>query len=213
MILFENIKLIAHHHILLDAANLCINQQDKVVVRGASGSGKSALLKCAVGIFPIHAGSVTIDGVELTCKTVADVRQRIAYIGQEPVLGTDTVQEALLLPFTFKAHRNRAPRHQELCDLLERLHLSETILKKPCKRISGGEKQRVAIARALLLDKTIFFADEVTSALDPQSREAVMTELFRPDITLLSVSHDPEWIGACTRRINLEARQLAEKGA
>ena len=211
MIFFNSIRLTAHRQPLLEDATLCINLADKVVVRGASGSGKSSLLKCAVGLFPIQAGSVTVDGLELTSTTANDIRRRIAYIGQEPVLGAETVLEALHLPFTFKSHRDRKPSVQTVSELLERLHLPESILHQPCKRISGGEKQRIAIARALLLDKNIFLADEITSALDPGSRKAVMTELFRPDITLLSVSHDPEWISACGRTVEIRNRQLQEE--
>ena len=211
MILFNRLRLTANRQPLLEDATLCINPEDKVAVRGASGSGKSSLLKSAVGLFPIQAGSVTVDGWELTSATANEIRRRIAYIGQEPILGAATVQEALHLPFTFKAHRDRKPRDQTVTELLERLYLPESILTQSCKSISGGEKQRIAIARALLLEKTIFLADEITSALDPQSREAVMAELFRPGITLLSVSHDPEWIRACGRTVEIRNRQLQEE--
>jgi putative ABC transport system ATP-binding protein len=211
MILFKNIRLTAHLQSLLDNATLRISQQDKVVVRGVSGSGKSSLLKCAVGLFPIQAGTVDIDGLELSSITASAIRRRIAYIGQEPILGASTVQDALFLPFTFKAHRDRKPAAQTVTELLERLRLPESILQQPCERISGGEKQRIAIARALLLNKNVFLADEVTSALDPQSRKAVILELFRPEITLLSVSHDPEWIRACDRTVEIRNHQLQEE--
>ncbi len=210
MIRFENITLKVHRQMLLNGATLLVARGEKVVVRGASGCGKSSLLKSAVGAIPLAVGSVCADGVALSSKTVADIRARIAFIGQEPVLGAEQVREAILLPFTFKAHLANLPSEDRILELLERLHLPSTILEKPCKRISGGEKQRIAILRALLLDKTIFLADEVTSALDPESRAAVMTELFRPDITLLSVSHDPEWIAACNRSIGMLDGKLEE---
>ena len=210
MIHFKNITLSVPQQTLLDSANLRVGQGDKVVVRGASGIGKSTLLKCVASAIPLQSGTVYVDGVELAAKTVAQIRARIAFVGQEPILGADRVRDALLLPFTFKAHRNHRPSTEQISQQLERLHLSDDILDKPCKRISGGEKQRIALARALLLGKSIFLADELTSALDPQSRAAVMIELFRPEITLLSVSHDSEWIAACSRIITLENRQLLE---
>lgn len=210
MIAFENISIRIHRQELLNGVSLHIGAGDKVVLRGASGSGKSSLLKCALGILPLAGGSVHIDGMELSAETVADIRSRIAFIGQEPVLGAETVRDAILLPFTFKAHRENHPTDECISRLLERLHLSADILNKPCSRISGGEKQRIAILRALLLDKTVFFADEVTSALDPVSRAAVMTELFRPEITLLSVSHDLEWVNASDRIIDISSAQLRE---
>lgn len=212
MIEFKNITLKVHRQTLLDGANLHIANGDKVVVRGASGCGKSSLLKSVVGALPMVGGSVQVDGVELSAETVAGIRARIAFIGQEPVLGAEVVRDALLLPFTFKAHRGNAPTDKQVFQSLERLHLPVDILDKSCKRISGGEKQRIAIIRALLLGKTVFLADEVTSALDPGSKTAVMEELFRPEITLLSVSHDPEWISASNRIIELSNQQLAEVG-
>ncbi|MEA2068467.1 MAG: ATP-binding cassette domain-containing protein [Verrucomicrobiota bacterium] len=212
MIEFENITLKVHRQTLFDGATLHIAGGEKVVVRGVSGSGKSSLLKCAVGALPMAGGRVRIDGVVLSAETVSDIRTRIAFIGQEPVLGAAIVRDALLLPFTFKAHRENRPSTERITRTLDRLHLPPAILDKPCKRISGGEKQRIAIIRALLLGKTVFLADEVTSALDPESKTAVMAELFRPEITLLSVSHDPEWIGASNRIIELSNRQLSETG-
>jgi len=210
MITFENITLKVHRQTLFAGTSLHVGSGDKVVVRGASGSGKSSLLKCAVGALPLAEGSVRIDGSELSAKTVANIRARIAFIGQEPVLGAENIRDALLLPFRFKAHHDNRPDDERIFRLLERLHLSADILDKPSKRISGGEKQRIAIIRALLLNKTIFLADEATSALDPESKTAVMAELFRPEITLLSVSHDPEWIAACDPIVGIEKHQLSE---
>ena len=156
---------------------------------------------------------VKIDNMALSAATVADIRSRISFIGQEPVLGAELVRDALMLPFYYKAHRHALPGKKKISDLLERLHLAPDILDKPCARISGGEKQRIAIARALLLNKTIFLADEITSALDPESRQAVMDELFRPGITMLSVSHDAEWINAGSRVIEIAGHKLKESVA
>ena len=208
MIAFHNIVLQVHGQTLLNAATLHIQVGDKVVLRGPSGCGKRSLLKCAVGAMPIVSGTVQVDGLDLSAKTVMEIRSRIAFIGQEPILGATQVSDALLLPFTYKSHRHLRPDKAIIETLLTGLHLTSDILAKPCAKISGGEKQRIAIARALLLNKTIFLADEITSALDPVSRTAVMNELFRPEITLLSVSHDPEWIKRCTYTANLADQKL-----
>ncbi len=210
MIEYKNIILQVHGQTLLKQVSLHIAAGDKVVLRGTSGCGKSSLLKCAMGAIPIAAGSVRVDGMELSAETVMDIRSRIAFIGQEPVLGAGSVRDALLLPFGYKTHRHNHPDKGKIADLLQRLHLAVDILEKPCARISGGEKQRIAIARALLLDKTVFLADEITSALDPASKAAVMEELFNSGITLLSVSHDPEWIRAGNRIIDIANQELNE---
>ncbi|MBN2684056.1 MAG: ATP-binding cassette domain-containing protein [Pontiellaceae bacterium] len=211
MITIEDITLLAHQKTLLKKTDLHISAGEKVVLHGASGCGKSSLLKCVIGALPLADGTVQVDGLTLCAETVTEIRGRIAYIGQEPTLGAQRVEDALLLPFSFKAHRHHQPSMERVQAQLNRLRLSPDILKKPSAQISGGEKQRIAVARALLLDKSIFLADEITSALDPDSRSAVIEELFRPDITLLSVSHDPIWIEKAGRKIEIQNQKLVEK--
>lgn len=210
MIDFGDITLRIHRQTLLEKTGLVIRTGEKAVLRGPSGSGKSSLLKSALGMLPIAEGRITICGIPLDAENIGAIRSRVAFIGQEPVLGAETVRDALLLPFTYKAHRHNRPDQQVVCDTLASLHLGTDMLEKPCQRISGGEKQRIAIARALLLDKSVFLADEITSALDPESKAAVIDALFRPGITLLSVSHDPDWLAACDRIVEVWDRKLKE---
>ena len=211
MIHFNNITLQVHRQVLLKDTSLLIEDGDKVVICGPSGCGKSSLLKAVIGAIPLADGTIQVDQTNLAAETVSDIRSSIAYIGQEPVLGAERVREALLLPFTYKAHRHLHPDEQTIAATIRQLHLSQEILDKPCARISGGEKQRIAIARALLLNKTIFLTDEITSALDPESKQAVMQKLLHSDITLLSVSHDPDWIQSCARTITIADFQLMEE--
>lgn len=212
MIEFSNIELRIQQQTLLQEANLSIAPGEKVVIRGTSGCGKSSLLKTVVGAIPLTGGTISVDGHTLSASTVAAIRSRVAFIGQEPALGADRVRDAVMLPFTFKAHKERRPSDLRVIETLERLHLPETILAKASDRVSGGEKQRIAIARALLLNKAIFIADEVTSALDPESRTAVMEELFAPHITLLSVSHDSEWVDRSERQVEIVDHAIQEAG-
>lgn len=211
MITFDQITLKIGDHTLLQSVSWQAERGDKAVFCGPSGCGKSSLLKTVVGAVRLMAGTVSVDGIPLSPENTAAIRTQIAYIGQEPILGAETVKEALLLPFSYKAHRNREPAEEEILQLLARLHLPPTILSKECTRISGGEKQRIAICRALLLNKTIFLTDEISSALDPESRESVLNELFQPERTLLSVSHDPAWIHACNRVVNFSEQSLKER--
>jgi putative ABC transport system ATP-binding protein len=210
MITVEGITLLAHQKTLLENTNLHIAPGDKLVLHGPSGCGKSSLLKCVIGAIPLADGTIQVDGLTLSPETITEIRGRIAYIGQEPKLGAQRVEDALLLPFSFKTHRHNQPSKGRVQQLLQRLRLSPDILEKPSAQISGGENQRIAVARALLLDKSIFLADEITSALDHESRSAVIEELFRPDITLLSVSHDPIWIEKADRKIEIHHRKLVE---
>ncbi|NTW48326.1 MAG: ATP-binding cassette domain-containing protein [Chlorobiales bacterium] len=208
MIRFENVCLSRNGKDILSAVTFQIGEGEKVVFRGKSGSGKSTILKILVGAYKPDKGTVYFRGEPLSQGNIFAVRNVLSFIGQEPVLGAETVREALFLPFTFKAHRGLWPSADVVNKLLESLHLSPEILDRKSAQVSGGEKQRIAIARALLIGKTCFLADEITSALDSESKAAVMEILFQPGRTLVSVSHDLDWIARCERRIEVEDGRL-----
>ena len=130
---------------------------------------------------------------------------------QEPLLCASTVRDSLLLPFTFKAHKKNYPTQNQLIHHLESLHLPAAILDQQSSQVSGGEKKRLAIARALLLGKRIFIADEITSALDSESKQAVIKCLMGLTHTVISVSHDPEWISLCNRIITVDGGVIKEQ--
>jgi putative ABC transport system ATP-binding protein len=208
MIRFENISLQAQDHLILNEVSFEIARGEKAVFFGPSGSGKTTILMCLIGGAVPTAGTVQFNGEPLTPRTLPHLRQTVAFIGQEPVLGASEVREALMLPFSFRANRARTPSEEQVRQVLENLLLPPDILDKQTTVISGGEKQRLAIARALLLGKTVFVLDEVTSALDPQSRRAVLTLFRQPELTLISVSHDPEWLTLCTRFFKVEGGRV-----
>jgi putative ABC transport system ATP-binding protein len=126
------------------------------------------------------------------------------------MLGAESVREALLLPFQFKTHRDHLPTEAQLIDVLHRLQLPSDILSRESSRISGGEKQRIALARGLLLGKKLYLLDEVTSALDAQSKQVVFEVFSDPDLTVLSVAHDSEWLERCGIVFELEAGRLTQ---
>lgn len=212
LIRFDHITVVAHGKTLLDGLDFALEPGAKAVLRGRSGSGKSTVLKALLGLYPLAGGAILFQGQPLTPATARAIRVSAAYIGQEPVLGGESVREALLLPFRFKAHRGHAPDEARIVATLEALRLSAALLDQSCQRVSGGEKQRIALARALLLDKSLYLLDEVTSALDPESKQAVFAVLDEPGLTVLSVAHDPDWIARCGIVYELENGRLAGEG-
>ena len=194
MIELEKVTISRGGRILLRDISILVEVGEKAVVTGTSGCGKTSLLSAIVGCFPVDDGSIKVDGIILDCKSVREVRHKVAFIGQEPVLGANSVKDAMKLPFSFHANRKKMPLEDEIIATLERLHLSKDIYNKECKSISGGERQRIAIARALLLGKQIFIADELTSALDKKSASTIVGIFKELDVTMLSVSHDQMWI-------------------
>lgn len=193
MIEFDEVTVKAGDKRILDGVSFSLAAGEKAVITGPTGSGKSTILLTLLGAYEIARGRVFFDGRELSTETLSTVRRSIAWIGQEPILGDGTVREALLLPFQFAANRTAAPTEERLLEALASLELEESILGRRTSVISGGEKQRVAITRALLLDKRVFLADEITSALDEHSSAVVKTLFLTDGFTVLTVSHDPQW--------------------
>lgn len=211
IIRFDHASIAIRGKPILSDISLAVAAGEKAVFRGRSGSGKSTALKALLGLYPLDSGSILFREQPLSTTTVREIRTCAAYIGQEPTLGAETVREALRLPFQFKAHRGHEPPESALAEALARLRLPADILDRECARVSGGEKQRIALARALLLGKNLYLLDEVTSALDGESKQAVFTVLADPAFTVLSVAHDPDWIARCDAVFELESGCLTKE--
>jgi putative ABC transport system ATP-binding protein len=210
IIRFEHVSVNACEKTILSDISFELFEGEKAVLCGNSGSGKSSILRTLLGLHAPSRGTVYFREKPLDHLSVRAIRSCTAHIGQEPVLGADNVREALLLPFQFKTHRGRRPTDAQLIEALQRLHLSADILKQAGNRISVGEKQRIALARGLLLGKNLYLLDEVTSALDAASRQAVFNVFSDSRLTVLSVAHDSDWISRCDIAFKLEEGRLTQ---
>jgi len=200
----ENVSISFEKQPVLREFSLTLAAGERVVLRGPSGCGKSTLLRCVLGFATPEAGSIRIFGEELTASSVWPLRQKLAYVPQEPELGDGSARDALERPFHYHANRHLRDRLQEIPDLLDKLSLPSAVLNKDIRSLSGGEKQRLALAGALLLNRSLLLLDEATSALDPENKlrvAAVLAEL--PDLAVLAVSHDTEGWGPNTRTVTL----------
>ncbi|MEI6055482.1 MAG: ABC transporter ATP-binding protein [Lentisphaerota bacterium] len=194
MIEFQDVTIIRGKKTILSNISFTINRGEKSVIIGQSGCGKTSLLLAVMGFCTIPSGTMKVNGSGLTLATLSSIRSQIAYIPQEPVLGSANVLEAIMFPFEFKANRDMKPDSNKVKEHLKKFGLGSNILEKRCADVSGGEKQRIVIARALMMNKSIFLADEVTTGLDAANSELVWNTFNLPDLTVLSVSHDPLWI-------------------
>lgn len=208
MISIEKLSLFAGTAQITSAVSLSLEPNEKVVLTGASGCGKSSILRAIPGGFEKWTGAITVAGTTLTPRTAAKVRSHIAYIPQEPQLPEGTVEEYFRTVSHFSGNRGNHGNGADRKRLMDQLLLPQSILQKECSLISGGERQRTAIVASLLLNRPILLADEITSALDEKSKAAVLDLLFSLNCTMLSVAHDPLWIDRCDRAVEIRKEEI-----
>jgi putative ABC transport system ATP-binding protein len=194
-------------HKIFSGLDLRLLPRQKMTLIGRSGSGKSTLLRCLLGFVAPVSGTIRVFGRELTGSSVWELRSHMAYVAQEPEMAAGLVRDILERPFTFKRNRHLRENLSRMPSLLNRLHLPESLLEKEVSVLSGGEKQRVALLSALLLDREILLLDEASSALDQISKLAVIDLLkSKTELTILSVSHDREWMGFSDTVVDLSGK-------
>ena len=169
-----------------------IQKGDKVIVSGRSGIGKTTLFRLLLGFEKPDSGEIYFDDRLLDEATVWKLRRKVAYVSQDLNIGHGNVHTFFNETLALKANLSgKKPAFESLKALLAYFELPQTVLQKNIEELSGGEKQRVAIINALLLRRTIFFLDEITSALDKSLKSKVMDYfLLNPYFTVLSISHD-----------------------
>ncbi|MGH7323937.1 MAG: phosphonate ABC transporter ATP-binding protein [Candidatus Rokuibacteriota bacterium] len=211
----------------LRGVSFTVDGHDAVFVIGSSGAGKSTLLRCINRLVEPDAGSVKLDGREITALSGAALRaarQAMGMIFQEfNLVERLTVMENVLsgrlgYVTTWQAWRRRFPAEdvEAAFRTLARVGL-EGFENKRADELSGGQRQRVGIARALVQRPKILLVDEPTSSLDPLTSEAVMkliVELAAEDgIPALVNMHDVPLARAFARRIiGLRAGEIVFEG-
>ena len=184
---------------------------------GQSGTGKSTLLNLVSGIDQPDAGTITVDGTNVTSlsrSTLADWRAaNLGYIFQThnliPVL---TAYENVELP-TLLLKLSSTQRRQRVELALEAVGLSDRADHYP-RQLSGGQEQRVGIARAIVAHPKVVVADEPTGSLDTETSEQIQVLLQRLNqelnITLLMVTHDSEVAMIASRQLILDRGKFSE---
>jgi putative ABC transport system ATP-binding protein len=186
---------------------------DKVRIEGRSGCGKTTLLHCLLGFVRPLAGQITIYDQRLSPETFGSIRSRMAYVIQEPDLGTGTVKDTILRPFAYKINAHLHPTDRAILHLCDHFFLSKTLLAQDVTTLSGGQKQRVALITAILLKRDIILLDEPTSALDAISKVAVSEHFYHTDQTVLWVSHDTTAFDRADHVITLDSSCHQEAGS
>ncbi|MFN3655858.1 MAG: phosphonate ABC transporter ATP-binding protein [Pseudolabrys sp.] len=177
MLTFENIrKLFPDGTVALDNVSLHVPRGQFCVVLGPSGAGKSTLLRTVNGLVEPTGGSVSVDGVPVTRRTLPAIRPRIGMIHQQfnlvprSSVGMNVLAGALPAISTWRALLMLFPRQlrAKACSLIGEVGLGEDHLRRRASELSGGQQQRVGIARAFILDPSVVLADEPVASLDPR---------------------------------------------
>lgn len=212
---FENVLVIKNlyksfgeNHVLADF-NLELHKGENVAVLGKSGSGKSVLIKCIIGLLDPDSGSINVLGhdiEELTIHEMDELRTKIGFLFQSNALyDSMTVRENLEFPL--RRHWIKLgtdERDRKVMEVLTNVGLAHTVDMMPAE-LSGGMRKRIALARTLILDPEIILYDEPTTGLDPITGKGISTLIKemgeKYNTSALIISHDMSCIRATADRI------------
>ncbi|UAY52797.1 ABC transporter ATP-binding protein [Ferruginibacter albus] len=172
MIEFKNLKKSFGEKVVLNDVSHVMETGKCNLIIGTSGSGKTVLQKCLVGLFEPDHGEIIYDGVSFThmeSEQRKELRQQIGMLFQGSALfDSMTVEQNVMFPLDMFSKLNSSEKIKRVNEVLERVNLKDANKKYPAE-VSGGMKKRVGIARAIVLNPKYLFCDEPNSGLDPQT--------------------------------------------
>lgn len=208
----DNLSIANERQAIINQLSFEIQQGEFVSITGQSGSGKSTVLKFLAQLNDPTlkvSGSYQLLGKDVNDYSPIELRQIVSYFYQTPNLFGDTVRDNLAFPYEI---RHEEFDEQRAIEMLNNVDLSHNFLDKNIKSLSGGERQRVALIRNLMYPSKVLLLDEISSALDFNTRQIIWSwlEKYRKehDATILMVSHLDEEHEMTDRKI--EIIKLAE---
>lgn len=160
---------------LFEDVDLSVEKGDFILIRGASGTGKSTLLRLVCRLASYTSGRIFFKGEPLEKIAPVELRSMVTYVAQIPSMASGSVRHNLLFPFSFAVNRARKePSERDLSEMLEMFFLKDVGLEREASTLSIGQQQRLALMRAILLEPEMLLLDEPTSALDAESASMVL---------------------------------------
>lgn len=190
---------------------------DTVAIVGATGAGKSTVIKLLLRFYDVTAGQVLLDGYDLRDLRQQDIRNAIGFVSQDVFLFHGTVRENIAYgSFAVPDHllieaAKIAEAHEFICELPQGY---DTIVGERGQKLSGGQRQRLSIARAVLKDPPILILDEATSSVDNETEAAIQRSLERIVIgrTTIVIAHRLSTVRNADTIYVLQDGQLQESG-
>ncbi|EGV44501.2 ATP-binding cassette domain-containing protein [Bizionia argentinensis JUB59] len=208
----KNLKKSFGDNHVLKGFNLKLYEGENLVIMGKSGSGKSVMVKCLVGLIQPDSGSITIKNQDITTMGQAELdllRTEIGFLFQGSAL-YDSMTVRGNLEFPLRRHKDKIEDFQgtefSVKEALENVGLSDTIDLMPAE-LSGGMQRRVAMARALILKPKIIMYDEPTTGLDPITAKEII-QLMRTiqekyNTSSIIITHDVDCARVISNRMIL----------
>lgn len=214
---FRNVSFSYGDGYVVKDFSLIIKKGEKVGLVGLSGSGKSTLIGLVLRLYPVTAGEILVDGVNINEWRLDNLRHLFSLVSQDVFLFNDTVRENLT---TGDSHTE-----EEILHALDVSYAHDFVMELPEKlethigdrglRLSGGQGQRLTIARAFLKNRDIMLFDEATSALDNESEKIVQAALERVagHRTIIAVAHRLSTLKNYDRIVVMKEGRKIEEGS
>ncbi|MBE9180605.1 ABC transporter ATP-binding protein [Oculatella sp. LEGE 06141] len=202
---------------ILKQLSLSVPAGATIGIVGATGSGKSTLVKLLLRFYEVQSGRIAIDGVDIREIRLTDLRQCIGWVSQDVFLFHGTVAENIRYG-SFDATREQiieAAKRAEAHQFVEQLPQGyDTIVGERGQKLSGGQRQRLAIARAILKDPPILILDEATSAVDNETEAAIQKSLqvITQNRTTIAIAHRLSTIRNADCIYVIDKGQIVEQG-
>jgi ABC-type multidrug transport system fused ATPase/permease subunit len=205
------------HRKILQGISMQVKRGSTIGLVGESGGGKTTIADLLLGLFKPTAGTINIDGVDISNFKLSELRSRIGYVSQDIFLKNDTVENNIRF-------YNDSLIQEDIETAAEQAHIYDTIMALPKgfdtivgergTRLSGGQRQRIVLARVLARRPDVLILDEATSSLDNESEAEIKKTLLelRGNITMIIIAHRLTTVKDCDQIFVLKDGRIAESG-
>ena len=202
---------------LLNHFDLTIKAGSTLGIVGATGSGKSSLVKLLLRLYPLSGGQILLDDIPIDQLQLGDLRRAIALVSQDIYLFHGTVRDniAYAAPEATESAVRESARQAEALDFIDALPDGfDTVVGERGQRLSGGQRQRIALARAILKDAPILVLDEATAAVDNDTEAAIQRSLMHitANRTTLVIAHRLSTVRHADRIVVMDQGRIVEDG-